>query len=512
MAARRLQRYADFLNAFDYEIEYVKSKKNYADELSRLPMPLKKSNKKEYTYLNYVEQESFSCLDHKVIAKQTRKDRLLSQITLYLRNGWPEKKMIEDDVKPLVTKKEELHIEQDCIMWGYRVIILNKLKAVILTELHASHAGIVEMKATARSFFWWPGMDKEIEEIGSTCRDCIEVKDNPSKSEINPWKWPEKPWQRVHTDFIGPYKGYDFLLLIDAKTKWPEVLLMKSTTASKTVDAFRKVFSQFGLPLQVVSDNGPQYTISTFTDFLKKLGIKQTLSAVKHPASNGAAENFVKTFKRKIKILLRRNKPIQTAIDMILFEYRTTKHCTTGETPAKLMLGQELQTKFDLLRPDIRIKQSFETDRQVRNSRGKRTVTFNVNETVWAKNFSVNSSSWMQAVVTNKLGPVTYEVKLKSGKIVKRHIDQLKRDGKNIGSNIRAPGTEKESKRQDKPTLRRSPRIAEKRYNAKARHCLEGIQFVIVFNLLYYSMFYIQLSCTRVIRSVVKNSGRECSV
>lgn len=100
-------------------------------------------------------------------------------------------------------------------------------------------------------------MDKEIEEIGSTCRDCIEVKDNPSKNEINPWKWPEKPWQRVHTDFIEPYKGYDFLLLIDAKTKWPEIFLMKSTTASKTVDAFRKVFSRFGLPLQVVSDNGP---------------------------------------------------------------------------------------------------------------------------------------------------------------------------------------------------------------------------------------------------------------
>lgn len=108
MAARRLQRYADFLNAFDYEIEYVNSKENCAEGLSRLPMPLGKNNKKEYTYLSYVKQESFSCLDHKVIAKETRKDRLLSQITLYLRNVWPEKKIIEDDVKPFVTKKRRV--------------------------------------------------------------------------------------------------------------------------------------------------------------------------------------------------------------------------------------------------------------------------------------------------------------------------------------------------------------------------------------------------------------------
>lgn len=318
MAARRLQRYADFLNAFEYNIEYVKSKENCADGLSRLPMEHRKSTNKEFTYLNYVEQKSFSCLDNKVIAKETRKDKLLSRILLYIRNGWPKRGVIESDVRAFETRKDELYIEQDCIMWGYRVIIPSRLKTVILKELHASHAGIVKMKTIARSFFWWPGIDKEIENVGITCRSCIEVKDNPIRSEVNPWKWPDKPWQRVHTDFIGPYKGHEFLLLIDAKSKWPEVFVMKSTTAAKTVDVFRKVFSRFGFPLQIVSDNGPQYTSETFTSFLKKLGIKHTCTAVKHPASNGAAENFVKTFKRKIKILLKKNKPLQAAIDTIL--------------------------------------------------------------------------------------------------------------------------------------------------------------------------------------------------
>lgn len=308
MAARRLQRYADFLNAFDYEIEYVKSKENCADGLSRLPIPDEKGDKEEFTYLNYVEQESYSCLDHKVIARETRKNKLLAQVTMYIKNGWPVRRMIGNDMKPFESRKEELHIEQECIMWGYRVVIPERLQKIVLTELHASHAGIVKMKTTAQSFFWWPGMDKEIEELGKNCKECIAEKDNPIKSEVNPWRWPDKPWQRIHTDFLGPYKGHEFLIIIDARSKWPEVIEMKSTTAAKTVEKFREIFSRFGFPLQVISDNGPQFTSETFTGFLKKLGIKHTRAAVKHPASNGAAENFVKTVKRKIKILLKEKK------------------------------------------------------------------------------------------------------------------------------------------------------------------------------------------------------------
>lgn len=128
---------------------------------------------------------------------------------------------------------------------------------------------------------------------------------------------------------------------------------MNSTTTEATIKVFSNVFSRFGLPYQIVSDNGPQYISAEFREFLKKLGVVHTFSTVKHPATNGAAENFVKTFKRKLKILLKNGERVQDAIDRILFDYRSMKHCTTGESPAKLMLGRELRTRFDLLRPDV---------------------------------------------------------------------------------------------------------------------------------------------------------------
>lgn len=320
--------------------------------------------------MNFVKHASFACFNDRVVARQTRKDPILSQVTRYIQEGWPKRKTIPERLRPFKARKDELTIEQDCIMWGYRVVISGKLKELVIKELHATHSGVVKMKAVARSFFWWPRMDNDIENIARTCHYCVELRDDPPKVELNPWKWSEKPWHRVHTDFVGSYKNHNFLLLIDARTKWPEVFLMKSTTTEATIKVFRNLFSCFGLPFQIVSDNGPQYTSAEFSEFLKNLGVRHTFTAVKHPMTNGAAENFVKTLKRKLKILLKMGESVQVAIDKILFDYRSMKHCTTGESLAKLMLGRELRTRFDLLRQNVGEKVEIEQNNQTRNTGG----------------------------------------------------------------------------------------------------------------------------------------------
>lgn len=233
---------------------------------------------------------------------------------------------------------------------------------------------------------------------------------------------------------------------------------MRMTTTEKTVNILRQVFARYGLPRQIVSDNGPQFTSDVFKTFLQKLGIAHIRSAVKHPASNGAAENLVKTFKRKLKIMLKNGKTAQEAIDSFLAEYRSTRHCTTGETPAKLMLGRQLRTKFDLMRPDISKRREQAVQRQVRNSRGGRTTSFANGDKVWAKNFSRNASPWTEAEVMQRLGPVTYMVKLETGELVKRHLDQLTRAGTETSGR---QGGDKEGGKEE--TLRRSARIASKK-------------------------------------------------
>ena len=79
------------------------------------------------------------------------------------------------------------------------------------------------------------------------------------------------------------------------------MVMTKSTTAERTVEVMREIFSRLGIPRELVSDNGPQFASHEFAAFMKSNGIKHTFSALFHPQSNGEAENFVKTVTAGLK-------------------------------------------------------------------------------------------------------------------------------------------------------------------------------------------------------------------
>ena len=85
-------------------------------------------------------------------------------------------------------------------MWRIRVVIPMKLRDRVLEELHDGHLGIVKMKRLARSHVWWPGMDKEIEEVTYTCQGCQRMKENPKLSTLHPREFMEGPGKRIHID------------------------------------------------------------------------------------------------------------------------------------------------------------------------------------------------------------------------------------------------------------------------------------------------------------------------
>ena len=167
----------------------------------------------------------------------TRSDRTLSKVFRYTQSGWPPQKL-----KPFADRRNELTVEEGCLLWGYRVLIPGKLRPKLLQELHRDHPGVVRMKAIARSYMWWPGLDRKIEQTVKGCQPCQAMKRALPKSPLHPWVWPDKPWQRVHLDFAGPFQGSMFLVAVDAFSKWPEVRAMTSTTVSATLDVLREWF------------------------------------------------------------------------------------------------------------------------------------------------------------------------------------------------------------------------------------------------------------------------------
>ena len=165
----------------------------------------------------------------------TRRDAILSKVVQYTCTSWPA--CVPETFASFQRKKEELSVENGCLLWGVRVVIPSSLRTQVKDQLHQDHCGISRMKAIARSYLWWPGLDQGLESLAKSCLQCSANKGTPPVAPMHPWIWPEAPWQRIHIDFAGPFMHKMSLVVVDARTKWPEVVVMSDTTAEKTVDA-----------------------------------------------------------------------------------------------------------------------------------------------------------------------------------------------------------------------------------------------------------------------------------
>ena len=92
-----------------------------------------------------------------------------------------------------------------------------------------------------------------------------------------------------------------FLIVVDSHSKWLEVESMHSITSEATIEKLREMFARYGIPQQLVSDNGPQFTSQEFSNFAKANGIKHTLVAPYHPRSNGQADVLFKHLSNFLK-------------------------------------------------------------------------------------------------------------------------------------------------------------------------------------------------------------------
>ena len=154
------------------------------------------------------------------------------------------------------------------------------------------------MKALGRSLVWWLGMDLEIEQMVRLCRECQQERPSPPTAPLHPWSWPTRPWMQIHIDFDGPLEERMFLVVMDGHSKWLEVVPMKIATALNTIQHLRQLFTQFGIPESLVSDNGPQFVAEEFCKFCEVNGIRHIRVAAYYPSSNGLAERGVQIFKQ----------------------------------------------------------------------------------------------------------------------------------------------------------------------------------------------------------------------
>jgi transposase InsO family protein len=220
----------------------------------------------------------------------------------------------------------------------------------------AGHGGQQKTWFRLSTRVYWRSMRKDIFNYVDTCPSCQKFKYNNAPT-AGPMQMHEvnEPWATIGVDIMGPFpptatnKRY-LLVVVDYFTRWVEIFALRSTTSSDVANVLsNEVFSRFGLPQFIVSDNGPQFASNLFGDFCQTLGVSQRFTANYHPQSN-MTERVNRTLKPMIAIYAE-NRPQSwdKEVQKLAFAIRTSINETTGETPAFMMFGRDLREPIDIL-------------------------------------------------------------------------------------------------------------------------------------------------------------------
>uniref|UniRef100_A0A3Q0S4A5 Integrase catalytic domain-containing protein n=1 Tax=Amphilophus citrinellus TaxID=61819 RepID=A0A3Q0S4A5_AMPCI len=125
------------------------------------------------------------------------------------------------------------------------------------------------------------------------------------------------------------------------------ILHLPSTTSTQIIHRLKAIFARFGIPDEMVSDNGPQFSSAEFKELGQQMDIKHLTSSPHHPQGNGHAERAVQTAKR----ILKEEDPL-----LALMCYRSTPCATTGVSPAELLMGRKIRTTLPTLEKNLQPK------------------------------------------------------------------------------------------------------------------------------------------------------------
>ena len=423
--AARIQ-WSLYFGNFDYIIEYRKCSLNSnADALLRLPLPTTESTFEEVDHVKllHVQQIQANPIDSKQCRLATINDPILARVLEFIQHGWPVQ-CPSDELLAYYSRSSELTSEDHIILWGLRVVIPQKLQNPVLSLLHDTHIGIVRMNGLARSRFWWPGIDADIERICNECSTCSQNAKNQSKNPLSVRDFPSGPWQRIHIDYAGFFYGSMWLVWIDAYSKYAGVERVKSANSINTVRKLEELFSFFGNQEQIFSDNGTTFTAMEFSEFCTSNGIRHICSTPYYPATNGKAERFVQVFKIALRSGSQADLDTELEVFRFLQRYRTTPHSSTGRTPSNLLFGRTIRSTLDFLKPQIERKVLAQQLRYKQNfDRNTRLREFSEGQDVFACMYLGHKKS-LGGIITRQTGNVSYDVQV-GDKIHSRHASQL---------------------------------------------------------------------------------------
>lgn len=349
----RLQRMMLQLQKFDLTFTYKKGKHMYlADTLSRAPQHNVDSQDADHAEFEVMALQVISPRRLEELRRHTTSDSHLQKVTNYIRNGWPRhERGVPTEVKPFFSFRDELLLENDIIMKGNRAVVPDSLQSEYLRVLHAGHPGTEATKKRARESVFWPSVNQDIETVTSTCRVCTSLKPHQQKEPLKLHTVPDLPWSIVATD-IFEWKSHHYLVLVDSYSGWFEIDQLNSLTSKTVIQKLKRHFSVHGIPLELYSDNGTQYTSQALQEFAEAWDFRLVTSSPEYPQSNGLSERAVRSAKK----LLETTERDGTDFHLNLLAMRNTPRDMVLGSPAQRLMSRRTRTTLPICKKLLRPK------------------------------------------------------------------------------------------------------------------------------------------------------------
>lgn len=361
-----------------------------------------------------------------------------------------------------------------CFSYVWKEYVPEGCRQELIRKTHRSlwHFGAEKCVNALKRAYFWPGLREEVKTQIGTCGVCKMAKVQPPLTRVpmGASRRPTMPFEMLALDHWGPVtrsrKGNKYLLVIvDLFTKYVFLKPCPNTQATRVTTVLEEVFSKFGTPRIMITDNYRPLIGRTMREFLQRFEVTHWTIPFYHSQAN-PCERYIRTISTAIRALVLENGEHQEDWDRDLprlqWAINTTLNKTTGKSPFVILFGREpaatgndyeraitvgprgemsneqLIARFTALHNQVRIKMEAEQAKfRIQYDKGKKEQSFQVGEEVWIKNRQLSDAAaqiaqkltakYIPATITEVLGPQTYKVQFDGNRTSKLHANDIKR-------------------------------------------------------------------------------------
>ena len=300
LAPKRLQSMILKTQQYDTDIEYQPGEKMFiADFLSRAYLEDVTSSD-SYDYISQIAHLPICEERLRKIQNASKSDSTLQRITDIITQGWAEdRKDLPPEAIPYFHFRDELSVQDGLIFKGTRIVIPAEMRKEIREALHIPHCGIEGSLCRACECVYWPGMNSDLKEYFQKCEVCNSHGQKQQKETLMSHEATDRSFEKIGVDLFELNKC-NYLVTVECFSNFWEVDPLTLTTTAAIVRKLKGHFACYGIPVVLVSDNGPQFSSQELKKIVTEWDVEHRTSSPGHQQANGKSEAAVKTAKHII--------------------------------------------------------------------------------------------------------------------------------------------------------------------------------------------------------------------